>query len=237
MKYGLILDLETTGLDCNNDKIIEIGIIKMALDENYKAHIIETYSELEDPKVQINELTENLTGLNNTLVEGRKINWEKIIQDVRQSSFVVAHNMPFDRSFIEQREELKKEKIHWACSQRHINWKKHGFKSQALNYLACDHGFVNPFPHRALFDCATTFRLISPYMEELLKKSYENEFELLATGAPFKYKDKLKERGYYWNPEKRVWFKNVFETDLEEERQFLTKTIYSGKSLFEERKI
>lgn len=237
MKEGLILDLETTGLEHGKDKIIEIGIIKISLDDNYQIKMISSYSELEDPLEPISELIENLTGINDSLVKGRKINWLKVQKDLKSSSFVIAHNMPFDRSFIEQVPLLSDTKAHWACSQKHINWRKHGFKSQALNYLACDHGFVNPFPHRALFDCATTFKLIAPYMEELITRSHESEYELMATGAPFKYKDNLKERGYHWNPQERVWFKSVFQSDLEEERDFLKTNIYGGKSLFDERKL
>lgn len=237
MKFGLIVDLETTGLDCNKDKIIEIGLLKISLDENYKADLISSYSDLQDPEEKLSPTIEKITGLNNSLLKNRKINWEKVRSFFEEASFVIAHNMPFDRSFLEQVKNLKGLSPHWVCSQRHIDWRKHGFKSQALNYLACDHGFVNPFAHRALFDCATTFRLISPYMKELITKSYESTYELMANGAPFKFKDNLKERGYIWNPERRVWFKHVFESDLKEEKEFLTRDIYAGKALFAERKL
>lgn len=237
MKFGLIVDLETTGLDCSNDKIIEIGILKISIDEDYRTNLIASYSELEDPKKPLPSIIEKITGLNDSLLKDRKINWERVREYFQESSFVIAHNMPFDRSFLEHIDLLKELPIHWVCSQRHIDWKKHGFKSQALNYLACDHGFVNPFAHRALFDCATTFRLIAPYMKELLTKSYETTYELMANGAPFSLKDNLKDRGYLWNQEKKVWFKHVFESDLKEEQEFLIRDIYAGKPLYEERKI
>lgn len=237
MNFGIILDVETTGLDCNKDKIIEIGILKIALNNNYQAKLVSLYSQLEDPNEIIPDTIENITGITNFILKNQKIDWNKIREDLTNSSFVIAHNMPFDRSFIEKIEILKDLKIHWACSQKHIDWQKHGFKSRALNYLACDHGFINPFPHRALFDCATTFKLISPYIKELLEKSHEHEYELIANNAPFSLKDKLKENGYIWNSSKKVWFKNVFQSNLDEERNFLKKNIYNGLALFEENKI
>ena len=44
--------------------------------------------------------------------------------------------------------------------------------------------FRKSFAHRALFDCATTFRLITPYMQELIQNSFQKEFRIPATGAP-----------------------------------------------------
>lgn len=237
MTTGIILDLETTGLDPKSDKIIEIGILKVALDQEETPRYVSSYSQLQDPKVTLSETIIKLTGINDDLVRGKNINWEEVYRDIEESSFVIAHNMPFDRSFLLEMDLFRNLKTHWVCSQRHIDWKKRGFRSTALNYLACDHGFVNPFPHRALFDCATTFRLISPYFSELLHRSYQNEFLLLATGAPFKAKDLLKERAYRWDPVKRVWHKNVFEADLEEEEAFLLEKIYDGKRLFEQEKL
>ena len=237
MKSGIILDLETTGLNPKEDKIIEIGILKITLDSDYKPYYASSYSELQDPKIPLPSLIEKITGLSDSLLKGQAINWEKVKKDLTEASFIIAHNMPFDKSFLMELDFLSDLKTHWACSQKHIDWHRLGFKSQALNYLACDHGFVNPFPHRALFDCATTYKLISPYFRELLSTSLETEYELMATHAPFKSKDLLKERGYHWNPQKKVWYKSVFQKDLAEEENFLVTKIYEGKKLYQERKL
>jgi len=231
MSYGVIVDVETTGLNCEEDKIIEIALLKFSL--GTEPNIISLYSELEDPCEPISPEIQKLTHLTTELLQGTKIDWAKVKKDLDGASVVIAHNMEFDRSFLRKRSELEGLEVHWACSLNHIDWYKHGFKTRSLNYLASDHGFINPFAHRALFDCATTFRLITPYLKELLAKSHEVEYELLASNSPFKSKDSLKERGYRWNPEKRVWFKRIFEKELEEETVFLKEHVYNGKDLSE----
>ena len=112
----------------------------------------------------------------------------------------------------------------------HINWVEKGFKGRALTYLAADSGFLNPFPHRALFDCATTFKLIESRLEELLNKSRQKEYLISAIGAPFESKDKLKQRNYHWDVKQRVWKKRVLDSEIFKERLFLEEEVYKGIS-------
>src|SRR5262249_24853331 len=134
----------------------------------------------------------------------------------------------FDRAFLEASNELGALTPHWACSMRHIDWKKHNCGALALNYLAADNGFVNPFAHRAVFDCATTFRMIASHLDELITRSYEREYVVRAVGSPFETKDLLRQRGYRWDPEARCWTRVLGEGALAEERVFLAEQIYRG---------
>ncbi len=228
--YGLILDLETTGINPDEDAIIEIGVIEFVVrDGKAEPDLLNMYGALEDPGRPLTEEIKKLTGLDDSLLKGQAIAWEYIRSLLDRASLVIAHNASFDRSFIERRPELQGMTLHWACSMKHIDWREKGFKTRALNYLAADHGFVNAFAHRALFDCATTFRLITPYFQELVQRSYLKEFRVLAVQAPFEAKDKLKQKDYRWDPEKRVWFKDVLEDKLNPERDFLRTEIYPAQ--------
>lgn len=230
MKYGAILDLETTGLNAESDHIIEIGLVKFGYQENNKdMPILSTVGFLQDPGIPISEEITEITGITNQQVAGQRIDWAYVAALLQDVEIVIAHNATFDRGFIEQIPEISALDLHWGCSRSHIDWRGHGFKTEALNYLAADHGFVNPFAHRAVFDCATTYRIVSPYLHELIKRSYEKEFLLSAIGAPFAAKDALKSCGYRWNPEQRVWQKLVPEGSLEKERDFLAKDVYNGQ--------
>ena len=231
METGLIVDVETTGLDASKDVIIEIAFIKFAIvPDNLELKIISTYSALEDPGIEIPPEITKITGLDGVILRGQKINWDLVAAAFEEASIVVAHNAEFDRGFIERRAELGGLKKHWACSVKHIRWRKHGFGARSLNYLAADHGFLNPFAHRALFDCATTFRLIQNYFAEMLELSYQPEMIFFATNAAFAKKDLLKNADYRWNNEQRVWSKRVFQSDAEEEKAFLREKIYDGYS-------
>jgi DNA polymerase-3 subunit epsilon len=188
------------------------------------------YSGVEDPGFNLSPEIVKLTGLTDEVLRNRQINWDLVRDLFAKSEIAIAHNASFDRSFLLKRPELAPLEIHWGCSVRHIEWHSKGFKTRALNYLAADHGFVNPFAHRALFDCATTFRLICPYIQEIIARSWDREVEVVAFQAPFEQKDKLRLRNYKWDPGERVWSKMIFEQQLAEERVFLEAEIYCGPS-------
>lgn len=235
MDTGVVIDLETTGIDSENHKIIEIGVIQFMVTEDGSAPAITNmYGGLEDPGEPLSDEIKKITGLEDQLLKGQAIDWPLIRSFLQQSSIVIAHNADFDRSFLQKRSELAGIDCHWACSMKHIDWHAHGYKTRALNYLAADHGFINPFAHRALFDCAATFRLIGPYFQELVERSYMKEYRVFATAAPFESKDKLKSRAYRWDNQKRVWFKNVMEDGIAGERQFLAEQVYPEADLHQE---
>lgn len=234
MDFGVILDLETTGLDPEADHIIEIGLLEFSVTGDEPATLVRSYAALEDPGIELPPEVTRITGLASQHVKGQRIDWKLVREIIGRSSIVIAHNADFDRSFLEQSGHLEGLAPHWGCSMRHIDWQKHNFHTRSLNYLAADHGFVNPFAHRALFDCATTFRLVTPYLNELIQRSYEREIMIRATGSPFETKDLLRTRGYRWDPEVRCWGRVVPETLLAEEREFLDKQIYQGRGLHQE---
>lgn len=231
MDFGLILDVETTGINPDEDRIIEIGILEFGLLEGRDdPEILNLYGALEDPGLPLSPEIQRLTGLSDAVLSGQRISWDYVRGLMQRAAIVVAHNADFDRSFIERRPELADLKTHWACTMKHIDWEGKGFKTRALNYLAADHGFINPFAHRALFDCATTFRLMSPYFPELVQRSYLREVRVFAVQAAFEMKDKLRNNRYRWDAQRRCWFKDILEDALEVERSFLQKEIYQGLS-------
>ena len=230
MKNGLVVDIETTGLNSNEDKIIEFGLLEFAFDDHSGPSIRSMYSGLEDPSIPLKPEIVRLTGLNDELLRGQRIDWELVARHWQRAEVIVAHNAEFDRSFLSLVPQLGGMEKHWACSVRHIDWRSKKFGSLKLNYLAADHGFVNPFAHRALFDCATTYRLIAPHLRELMQGSQEPEVDVFATGSPFESKDILKANGYRWDVEKRVWRKRIMSAGLEAERAFLTTEVYKGPS-------
>lgn len=233
MDIGLIVDLETTGTDPQKDQVVEVGLIEFGVTTDasgkMRADMLEGWSALQDPGQPLSPEISRLTGLTDEMLAGRAVDWQHVRDRMGRASVVIAHNAPFDRAFLKKRPELAGVNPHWACSVKHINWRKHGFRTRALNYLAADHGFVNPFAHRALFDCATTFRLVAPYMDELIRRSYLREFNVVATGAVFETKDILRQRGYRWNSETRLWSRQLLEDEMEEERQFLATEVYKGQ--------
>jgi DNA polymerase-3 subunit epsilon len=244
-KRGVIWDVETTGLDPETDVIIEVGAVKFEWTEELieeetewddqpvgttiisEPRIVSMYGGLCDPLRPLPENIIKLTGITDDDVQGKSLDEKLLFEMAADADVLLAHNMEFDRSFLMRRSlfdglvDLK-----WACTLRHIDWAEKGFKSSALTYLAADHGFVNPFPHRALFDCATTFKLMKPHFPELLKNRTQKMFCVSAWGSSFSTKDKLRERKYQWDAGLKVWKKTVLGHKVEEEKEFLHKEIY-----------
>ena len=61
----ICIDLETTGLNPKRDRIIEIGAVKVR-----NGQIVETFQQLIDPKQQLEERVEILTGITSKELEG-----------------------------------------------------------------------------------------------------------------------------------------------------------------------
>ncbi len=93
------LDIETTGLNPANDKIIEIGMAKV---EN--GVVTDKYQQLINPERPIDDRITQLTGINDNMVENAPI-ISDIIEDI--IAFIgelpiLGHNVIFDYSFLKK---------------------------------------------------------------------------------------------------------------------------------------
>ena len=68
-------------------------------------------------------------------------------------------------------------------------------------------------------------------MKVLLTNARRPEIKVSALGSPFESKDALKERGYRWNADDKVWATSVAKQDLEAEVSWLKENIYRGKGI------
>jgi len=233
--WGLVVDIETTGLSPSLGRIIEIGLVEFVydLEDDVPAPVITSnYSALEDPNEPLSGFTKSLTGITDLAVANRKIDWGTVQKYIDRASLLVAHNAKFERSFLSRVPSLNNiENKTWLCTYRHIPWKKKGYESAKLENLVKAHGITNPFAHRALFDSAVTFRLMTQYFEHLLEYTKKPKVRILAKGSPIERKDLLKGRGYRWKPSddddyEKYWWTVIPEEGLEEERTFLANNIY-----------
>lgn len=67
---------------------------------------------------------------------------------------------------------------------------------------------------------------------QIVKKDsfkFSKPFVMLAAKWPFDLKDKLKQRGYSWEPNKRVWYLYVNEEEAREEKKWLCENGYPEK--------
>ncbi|SHJ44293.1 PolC-type DNA polymerase III [Tepidibacter formicigenes] len=95
----VVFDIETTGFSAKNDRITEIGAVKI---KNFE--IVDRFSVLVNPEKSIPYKVQELTGITNDMVKNEPT-IEKIMPEFLEfikGSVLVAHNADFDIGFIKE---------------------------------------------------------------------------------------------------------------------------------------
>jgi len=182
-----VFDLETTGGNQNQDKIIEIGLVKIS-----QLKIIEEKSFLINPELAIPEFIQKLTNIRESDVEKCPTIDEVIdeILDFMSDSILVAHNTSFDIPFFNSvlkrlgKNELNNKAI---CTNLMTKYMIPNLLSSNLNYMSKIFELHHQKAHRALDDARATAELLLKYLQIFISKDIQkvnnlyypkNKFEL-----------------------------------------------------------
>jgi DNA polymerase III subunit epsilon len=236
-KTGVILDVETTGLDQQKDEIIELGMVKFDyLPDGRIGGVRDIFTSFNEPSGSIPAEVTALTAITDEMVSGQRIDEAAVSAFVTDAVIVIAHNAAFDRKFAERYWPIFERKS-WGCSATEIEWRKHGFEGSRLGYLLNGAGFFH-HAHRAVDDCHALLEILAlelptagaPALAVLLEQARKKTMRVWAEQSPFDLKDTLKRRGYKWSDgsdgRPRSWYIDVGESQLEDEIAFLKKEIY-----------
>lgn len=104
----VVLDLETTGLNAEKDKITEIGAVKIV-----NGRITEKFSSFVNPEVPIPNFITKLTGITNEMVEDSPTIEPVMLEFLEfiNGAVLVAHNAPFDMGFIKHNAKIMGEHV------------------------------------------------------------------------------------------------------------------------------
>lgn len=237
VKTGILLDVETTGLDQLKDEVLELGMVKFDyLPDGHIAGLREVFSSFNEPTAPIPPDVVALTGITNEMVAGHRIDEAAVSSFADGAVIVIAHNASFDRKFAERYWPIFQQKA-WGCSATEVEWRKHGFEGSRLSYLLNGAGFFHQ-AHRAVDDCHALLELLAfelptigtSALAVLLEKARKKTIRVWAEQSPFDLKDTLKRRGYRWSDgsdgRPRSWFVDVDESKLDDEISFLKTEIY-----------
>lgn len=231
---GVVVDVETTGLDRDADRIIELAIQRFRYDS--MGRIVEVGQPRvwrEDPGRPIEPRITKLTGLTDADVAGQSIDEEAALSLLASAQLIVAHNAGFDRPFIERRLPAIAGKP-WGCSMADLDWLELGFEGRALSHLLMQCGWFYE-AHRAENDVLALLYLLAHQVtdgETILKKliacAEQSTWRVHAIDSPFDSKDRLKARGYRWDSVMKYWWREVAHADLEAEQAWLKSDVYTG---------
>jgi DNA polymerase-3 subunit epsilon len=200
-KIGIIVDFETTGLDCARDEIIEAAMLKFRYSSSGEVTgVTGSFQSFNQPTIPIPAEVVELTGITDEMVSGHKIDAAALEGFVANASVIIAHNAGFDRKFAERSWDIFRHRS-WACSASGIEWQSHGFSGAKLSYLLTESGFFHD-AHRALDDCHATLEILARKLSatsttalaSLLERARRKTFRIWAEDAPFALKDALKRR-------------------------------------------
>lgn len=168
MEY-VVFDIETTGLDTLNDRIIEIGALRIKDNK-----VVGEFDKLINPGIVIPFEVTNINGITNEMVANEDYpgvvlsQFNKFIEGV---DFLIGHNAirfdypflksEFQRNFVKSADYLVKDTVRIARIKL-----RRELRSYTLKNLTAYYGIINKEAHRALSDVYATYELYEKLNKE-----------------------------------------------------------------------
>ncbi len=228
-RVGVVVDVETEGLDPARDVIIELAMRRFRFDTAGRIVAVgATRTWREDPGRPLDPAITRLTGLTDADLAGQTIDEAAATAMLRSADVVIAHNARFDRPRVETRLPGGAGRP-WACSLSEVDWDGLGFEGRRLGHLLMECGFFHT-GHRAEADILALLHLLAhrcpddtTILGRLIARAEAATVSVEARGAAFALKDALKARGYRWHVAESYWWIEVTEPDLIAEQLWLQR--------------
>ena len=228
----LSLDFETTGLDVEKDRVIEVGAVLYSTGQK---RCIESLGCLVKSEVPVTAEITKLTGVHQAALD--KFGWSQ--EDafgnldflIDSAEVIIGHNvLKFDKLVYEawtrRMNQTATDKL-WIDTM--IDIKDH--EGKKLSYLAADHKIINHFPHSALADCETVLTIINNYEIMDLVKRAQTPTIVIRGRQDRKQNDLVKKAKFRWNPDRKIWWRPTKECDVQELMNSLSFPISVEKEL------
>jgi DNA polymerase-3 subunit epsilon len=181
----LVVDVETTGLSAEGDRITEIAFVNVI-----NGRITNEFSTLINPRQYIPRFITELTGITNEMVSG-KPDFKKslplikdFLSNINGMIVLCGHNVSFDHRFINSSLERAGEQkliLQTLCTARLARRLKLGLQSKSLYSLSKHFKIHVSRRHRALDDAKATAIILINFLNKLVNEfDYETLEELLS---------------------------------------------------------
>lgn len=173
----VIVDIETTGLNPQSDQIIEIAACRVK-----ERKIVDEFTTLVNPGVEIDKEIEELTGITNEMIKDSpniSVALKQFLEFCKED-ILVAHNAKFDMGFISKslRDnyfDFMPDYIDTLALSRFLFPEMQCHK---LSVLCRELEIENESQHRALGDANATAKMFIKFTEELDKKQIHDISEI-----------------------------------------------------------
>jgi DNA polymerase-3 subunit epsilon len=219
------IDLETTGLDVDGCYIIEVGAVLWDHGRGVPVDVLSklVYEESTNVSAEITELTGITQADLARYGHAPEVVLAPLAEMAKKSRAIVCHHgTKFDRPILGRyfgqladagKLTLDKERRLWIDTKTDIPFPD-SLKARRLKYMAADHGFINPFEHRAVFDVLTMLRVLQHYDIDVVMERARSAYLEVQAHVDYDTNQLAKDRRFKWNGEQKIWWKELKEIDL-----------------------
>lgn len=212
------LDFETTGLDVEKDVVTEVGCVLWDTERHIPLLMDNFFVYHDEPK--LSEEAAKATGITQQDLNdyGLKtdVAFHRMMDAACQADAVVAHyGNSFDKPIalnwgkrVLGEDSRILSRLPWIDTTMDVEFSD-DITTRKLSYLAAEHGFLNPFSHRALFDVLTMMIVLDKYdLEPILFSASQ---PIVTVRAKVSYDDRqlAKDHKFYWEPDRKLWLKEM----------------------------
>lgn len=180
------LDLETTGLDPKNDRIIEVAAFRITK----KGEVLETFHALVQPYVALPQFITHLTGITNAALENAP-SWEEIIEKVKAfigDTPILGHSVQFDVNFLSAAGLTLSNQVLDTLELAQTLLPEE--KSYSLEVLSAKYQLPHPNKHRAADDTRVAIELYQFLIEKIqaLKSPHLDQIQNILKKSDWSWK-------------------------------------------------
>lgn len=233
MSRVLGIDLESSGLLVSEDRIIEIGAVIYDVEQKVPLKML-SHMVLPRGMVGFNADYVSPTGLKGSDVSEFGVSFERAMTELSEMILdhkpvaLVGHNIVgFDMPLLTH--EITRANITFPelfqipmVDTRHdLPFEKEP-SSRRLSHLISDHGFLNPYPHRAIFDVMACLKLLSCYDFETVLAQSRIPWKTVRAFVSYDDRQKAKDARFSWEEAGGVkypkcWVKQIRENAVAKE--------------------
>ncbi|MBQ3125074.1 MAG: PolC-type DNA polymerase III [Clostridia bacterium] len=231
----VVFDIESTGLDKNKCKVIEIGAVKVA-----NGKIVNRWSTFVNPGVKIPKKITDLTSITDSMVKDAQTFAEQIdgFLEFCKGSVMVAHNANFDMGFMktEAKNCGRSFDLPYLDTMVLARCMYKELPNHRLDTLCKHLGVINAHHHRAVDDAEATAQAFVKMLDELKQnekyelKTFNREFDIRTASS------KTKAFHIILLAKNETGVRNIYEMVSQSHLKYFMRTPRIPKSLLEEKR-